>query len=259
MPAHAGLHRRPLLPERGERAGATAEHRDKDARRRLPEALDMADQLVDPHRRLVAEGCRHRMLAMRPARDRHVRAALGQIGRRKQRVRDQLQKNMMRLAQDDEVAGLRDVLRRRAPMHPAAMRLADDPRQFPDQRHNRVAGAREAFVDALAVEQFEACRARDRLGGLLRDDVELGLGARQRRLDIKPGLPTVLLLVKRADAGIGNPRGGRQFVAHDVILVVTPPVRSSAHRPPRSCGACRGSRCGRRSGGRGASPGGCPT
>src|ERR1041384_1432541 len=110
----------------------------------------------------------------------------------------------MRLAENEEVAGLRDVLRRRAPMHPAAMRLANDPCQLPDQWHDRVAGARKTLVDALAVEAVEARCQCDRVGGLLRDDFELGLGARQRDLDIEPGLPAVLLAVEGADAGIGN-------------------------------------------------------
>ena len=259
MPAHAGLHRRSLLPERGEGARAAAEHRDKDAGRRLPEALDMADHFVDPDRRLVAEGCGHGVLAVRAAGDRHVGAALGEIGRREQRIGDQFQENVMRLAQDQQVAGLRDVLRRCAPMHPAAMRLADDPRQLPHQRHDRMAGAGETLIDALAVEAAELCGAGDRLGGFLGDDAELGLGTGQRDLDIEPGLPAVLLLVEGADAGIGNPRGGRQFVAHAVVLSPRPPARSSACRRPMSCGACHGSRCGRRSGGRDASLGGCPT
>src|SRR5206468_4317540 len=72
----------------------------------------------------------------------------------------------------------------------------------------------------------------DRLGGLLRDDAELGLGMGQRDLDIEPGLPAVFLLVEGADAGIGNPRGGRQFVAHWVISL-SAPARSSPRRVAR--------------------------
>ena len=62
----------------------------------------------------------------------------------------------MRLAQHQQVAGLGDVLRRGAPVHPAAMRLADDAAELPDQRHERVAGAGEALVDAGAIHQLEA-------------------------------------------------------------------------------------------------------
>jgi hypothetical protein len=81
-----------------------------------------------------------------------------------------------------------------------------------------MAGAGEALIDALAVEAVELGGAGDRLGGFLRDDLELGLGMGQRDLDIEPGLPAVLLAVEGADPGIGNPRCGRQFIAHAVVL-----------------------------------------
>ena len=176
--------------------------------------LDMADQFVDPHRRLVAEGRRQRVLAVGAAGDRHLGAALGEVGRRPERLGDQTEEDAMRLAQHQQIAGLGDVLRRRPPMHPAAMRLADDPAEFPDQRHDRVAGAGEALVDAGAVEEFEMRRPRDRLGRRLRDDAELGLRLGQCRLDIEPGLPAVFLAIERADAGSDDARGGRQFIAH---------------------------------------------
>ena len=160
LPADAGLHRRALLAERGEGAGAAAQHGDEQARRRLLQPLDVAQQLVDPHRDLVAEGRRHRVLAVGAAGHRHVGAALGEIGHRGQRLADLAQEDRVRLAQHQKVAGLRDVLRRGAPMHPAAMRLADDAAELPDQRHERVAGAGEALVDARAVQQLEPRRAR---------------------------------------------------------------------------------------------------
>ena len=61
--------------ERGEGAGAAAEHGDEQARRGLRQPIDMAHQLVDPHRDLVAEGRRHRVLAVRAAGHRHLGAA----------------------------------------------------------------------------------------------------------------------------------------------------------------------------------------
>src|SRR5207248_4920826 len=167
--------------------------------------------------RLVAEGRRNGVLTVGAAGYRHVGALLGEIGGSEQRVADQPQEDAVRLAQDEEVAGLGDVLRRGAPMHPAAMRLADDPAQFPDQWHDRVAGAGETLVDTGAVEQVEPGGAHDRLGRFGRDDAELGLGAGQCRLDIEPGLPAVFQLVEGADAGVGDARGGRQFVAHNAF------------------------------------------
>ena len=132
--AHPGLHRRPLRAERGNGAGAADKHRYKQARGRLMQSLDMADHLVDPHRRLVAESGRQRVLAVRAPGDRHISAALGQISHRRERLADQSQKDTVRLAQYQQVAGLRDVLRRGAPMHPAPMGFAGDAASVPKPR-----------------------------------------------------------------------------------------------------------------------------
>ena len=77
-------------------------------------------------------------------------------------------------------------------MHPTAMRLADHAAELPDQGHEGVARAREAFVDARAIQQLYPGRARDRRGGLIWDDAEFGLCLGQRNFNVKPGLPAVL-------------------------------------------------------------------
>jgi len=77
-----------------------------------------------------------------------------------------------------------------------------------------VAGAREALVDARAVEQFKMRGVPNRCGRALGYDPQLLLRAGQRRLDVEPSLPAVLELVQRTDAGVGNTGGGRQFVTH---------------------------------------------
>ena len=145
---------------------------------------------------------------MGAAGDRHLGAALGKHGGGIERFGDLLEKDAMGLAQHQEVAGLGDVLRRRAPMHPAAMRLADNPAQLPDQRHDGVAGARETFVEPGAVHQVVMRRLYDGRGGFVGDDAEFGLRLGQRRLDIEPGLPAVLQPIKRANAGVGDAGGG---------------------------------------------------
>ena len=154
------------------------------------------------------------MLAVSAAGDRHVGAALGEIGHRQEGIADQAEQDPMRLAQYQQIAGLGDVLGRRTPMHPAAIWLAGDAGEFPDQRHDGVAGAGKALVDAGTVEQFEPGRARDRLRRPLGDDAEVLLRLSQRRLDLEPGLPAALLAIERADAGIGHPCRRRQFVGH---------------------------------------------
>ena len=139
--------------------------------------------------------------------------ALGQIGHGGQDLADLAEEDRVRLAQHQQVAGLGDVLRRGAPMHPAAMRFADDAAEFPDQRDDGVAGAGEAFVDARAIHQLEPGLGGDRLGGVSWDDAELGLGAGQGGLDIEPGLPAVLQSIEGADAGVGDAGRGRESVA----------------------------------------------
>src|SRR5262249_15387547 len=86
-------------------------------------------------------------------------------------------------------------------------------RHLPYQRHDGVRGARQRFIDPLAVEQFELGDPRNRLGGVARDDAEIGLRLRERRLDVEPRLPAALDLVEIADAGIAQPRL-RGFLVH---------------------------------------------
>ena len=86
------------------------------------------------------------------------------------------------------------------------MRLADHAAELPDQRHDGVAGAREAFVDARAIEQLQSGSPRDRLGRIVRNDAQLRLRPGERDLDVEPGLPAVLQAIQCADAGIRHAR-----------------------------------------------------
>ncbi len=121
---------------------------------------------------------------------------------------DLAQEDVVRLAQDQQIAGLGDVLRGGAPVDPAAVRVADDAAEFPDQGDDGVAGAGEAFVDAGAVHVVQARGTGDGFGGSGWDDAELGLGAGQRDLHVEPGLPAVFQAIEGADAGVGDAGGG---------------------------------------------------
>jgi hypothetical protein len=57
----------------------------------------------------------------------------------------------MRLAEHQQIAGLGDVLCGGTPVHPAAVGLASNPRQLPHERHEGMARAREALVNAIAI------------------------------------------------------------------------------------------------------------
>ena len=213
----AGLHRRALRAERGKGARTTAEHRHEQARGGLLQPLHMADHLVDPHRRLVSESRRQGVLTMRAPGDRHFGAAFGEIGHRGEGLSDQTQEDAVGPAQHQQIAGLRDVLRRCPPMHPPAVRVADDPAELPDQWHDGVAGAREPLVDPRPVEQFEPSRARDRFGSGPWDDAELALRLGKRRLHVEPGLPPVFLAVEFAYARVRNASRSREFIGHGVL------------------------------------------
>ena len=234
MTGYAVLHRRPLFPERGIGARRAAEHGDEQARGRLVHPFDMAQQFVDPGGDLVAERAGHGVLAVCARGNRHVGAALGQVGHGGEDVADQIPDDPVRLAQHQQVAGLGDVLRGRTPMHPAAMRLADDTAQLPDQRHQRMARAGEALVDARAIHQLQPGLHRNRVGRLAGNDAEFRLGDRQGRLDIQPSLPAVFQTIQRPDTRIGHSSGRRQRIAHGARL-----HRTAAPLVPRWVLGCR--------------------
>ncbi len=102
-------------------------------------------------------------------------------------------------------------------MHPAAMRLANDPAKLPDQGNNGVARPREALIDARAVHDAQPSGGGNGVGGVGGNDAKLTLRPRQGGLDVEPRLPAVLQAVKRAYARIGYPRGGWQRVAHGLF------------------------------------------
>ena len=99
MLADARLHERPVLAQRGERAGAAAEHRHEQPWPRLLQPLDVPQQLIDPDRNLVPEGGWHGVLSMRAACDRHLSATLREISHRTERLADKTQKDAVRLPQ----------------------------------------------------------------------------------------------------------------------------------------------------------------
>src|SRR5262245_7203969 len=179
----------------------------------------MTQQLVDPDGYLVAEGCRYGMLAMGAGRDRHLGTTLGEVGHRQQRFADQANDNCVRLAQKQEITGLRDVLRRCTPVHPAAMGITDHARQLPNKRHKSVAGARKARIDARAIQQLKPCSSRDGCRRLGWNDRELCLRPRQRHFDVEPGLPAALLRVDGPNARVRYARGGWKRIAHEASPV----------------------------------------
>ena len=61
------------------------------------------------------------------------------------------QEDIMGATQEEELTGLRDVLRRGTPVHVAAGVAVAHAVQLPDQRHERMAGARQAGMDVVQI------------------------------------------------------------------------------------------------------------
>jgi hypothetical protein len=181
----------------------------------VAEAVAVAQELVDPDGDLIAERGGHRVLAVGAAGQRHIGAPLGEIGHRRQHLGDLAPEDGVRLAQHQKVAGLGDVLRGRPPVHPAAVRLAHDAAELPDQRHDGVAGAGESLVDPGTVHEVQPGFRGDHLGRRGGNDPQVRLRPGQRDLDVEPGLPAVLQSIERADARIRDSGGGRECVAHE--------------------------------------------
>ena len=134
---------------------------------RLAQPLDMPQQLVDPDRDLVAEGRGHRVLAVGAAGHRH----LGACARRDRpwpsaprRSRRRKIACAWRSTSRSPVWVMFCVVAPQCTQPPCGSPTTRA--KLPDQRHERVAGACKAFVDARAVQQLEPCHGGDGIGRL---------------------------------------------------------------------------------------------
>jgi hypothetical protein len=212
------LDRAPRGPEGRERARRPAHEHAEQPRLEPLQPVGVLDELVEPDRDLEPERDGHRVLRVGAPREREVRRAARLQGPRPQRRGQQLLERGVRGAQHQHVGRLGDVLRRRAPVHPAPVLRADDAGELLDERHQRVARRGRGGGDPGQVELLDAGRPRDGLGGVGRDETGVGLGERERGLDVEPGLPAALAREQRGDPGIG-----------DAALRV-PPERCTDHR-----------------------------
>ena len=192
----------------------------------------MAAQLVDPHGHLEAERGGHRVLAVRAAGEQVVLGALGQVGKRRQDGRELAQEDVVGPAHLEELAGLRDVLGGRAPVHVAAGVALAGAIERPDQRHQRMPGAGQSFSHGSQIEARQVRLADDLAGGGLGDDAQLGLGPRQGRFDVEPGLEARRLGEERPHARVVDPQGGR-FLLHGSDLSHGAPGLSTPSRRRR--------------------------
>jgi hypothetical protein len=109
-----------LRAERGERAGGTGEADQLDARAKLVEPRDMGVQRLHPDRAFQAEGNGQRVLKMRPSRHDGVAVTLGLQGQGRDDGREFRADQRQAGAHLKHRGAVHDVLRRGAPMGPAA-------------------------------------------------------------------------------------------------------------------------------------------
>ncbi len=110
-----------------------------------------------------------------------------------------------------KLAGLGDVLRRGPPMHIASRLTRARLIQRPHQWDQGMTGAGESGSDGLQIKVRQPSLAGDLMGGALRDDSQLGLRLRERRLDVEPGLEAGLFREQCAHTRVLDPKGSRFF------------------------------------------------
>jgi hypothetical protein len=140
-----------------------------------------------------------------------VPVAFGEVGiRRGQRDEVAAEDRQRRLALEDH-AGVDDVLRGRAPVHPAPV-LARQALDLAHHGHDGVGGPGEVALHRVQVEQLDAGGSPDRLGGLRRDQAQLGLGSGQGGLDVEPALQHRPLVEDRAHLR------RRELIAEELVI-----------------------------------------
>ena len=148
-----------LVAERGQRAGRAAELRDQHARLQFAQALGVAVDHREPHRALVAEGDRQRLLQMRAAGHRRV-AMLFARGPRAPPTPPPMSRSTIASAARicSTVRGVHDVLRGRAPVH-VAPGLAELCGKLAHQPEDRVADILGLVLQRVAIERDGRARA----------------------------------------------------------------------------------------------------
>ena len=130
--------------------------------------------------------------------------------------RELTQEDVVGPAHLEQLAGLRDVLGGRPPVHVAPGITLAGAIQRPHQRNQRVAGARQPLPDRREVKEGQVRLADDLARGRLRDDAQLGLRLRQGGFDIQPGLEARGLGEQRPHAGVVDPERRGLFQHGDV-------------------------------------------
>ncbi len=145
----------------------------------------MAVDARQQHRHLVAKSDGHGLLQVAAPGHRRVAVFLGEIGKR---VRDSVEILLHQHecgADLQNRGGVRDVLRRGAPMAPFAEPVAAEPHQLLHHRQDGIADPLGLHLEARHVDLFGVAMAADLVGGLGGNDAEPRLDPGERRLDVE--------------------------------------------------------------------------
>ena len=191
---HAALQLRPLRPPRRERPDRAGELPDREPRLRLLDPLQMARDLRRPHRGLESERDRQARLPVGAPQHHRAAVAPGEAEQAPLDVREVAPHDRQHALHHERGPRVGDVLHRRAVVDPGAPIGAEPALQHPDQPERRVPAATRLLRHRLEVEQLDPGVLGDVARGVLRDQPELRLRARQRGDDgePRPGAPPVV-------------------------------------------------------------------
>ena len=193
------------LAERRLAADRADQAADEGAVLQLREALMIAPGFGEPDRAFVAERDRQRLHGVGAAGHRRGLVALGEP---EQLAPDGLQialEHRMRVLDLQHDAGIEHILGGRAEVEILAVVAVADRLQRAQRRHQRVLDAADLGGDRLEVDIADLGLAGDLGCGDLRNDAELGLRQRQRRLVVVPFLHAVRVVEDRAQL-LGAPQ-----------------------------------------------------
>ena len=144
-------------------------------------------------RHLVAEGNRHRLLQIAAAGHRRVAVFPGEFGECVADAVDVLLDDFERFADLHDRGGVGDVLGGGAPVRPFAEPVLAKLHKLLDDRQHRIADPLGRFLEFRHVDLVGRAMANDFRSRFLRDDAELGLRERKRRLEIEIFLHAVFV------------------------------------------------------------------
>jgi hypothetical protein len=191
MTAFLRLHGAAL--DRGQRAGGSGEFAHQHARAQLVQPVPVPLHGGQQTRHLVAEGDGNGLLKIAAADHRRVAVAPRQIRQTGGEGGQIVLHDRQGLADLKHRRGIRDVLRRGAPVAVFAQLVAAQRVELRDDAKDGIADPFRLLAQFHHVDLVNGAVPDDLVGGFLRDDFQSGLNAGQGRFDVQVFLSAVLI------------------------------------------------------------------